>query len=48
MFRGKERRSGEAELSDIIFLSKLFKNQQYPFVVSKIFYTFAVQKADLS
>lgn len=31
----------------IIFF-KLFKNQQYPFVVSKIFYTFAVQKVGLS
>lgn len=27
---------------------KLFKNQRYPFVVSKIFYTFAVQKVGLS
>lgn len=33
---------------DLFFFFKLFKNQQFPFAISKIFYTFAVQKVGLS
>ncbi|GEM_PF-2202665 len=45
--RFQRYRSEKYEIIFLIFFLKLFKNQRYPFVDSKIFYTFAVQKVGL-
>jgi len=45
--RGHCKRGSGKIILYLNYFLKLFKNQQFPFAISKIFYTFAVQKVGL-